>query len=123
MFFGLRTAIYPVAAERLAEAKAWYALAAGKPPYFDEPFYVGFDVGGYELGLVPDGQPSLHGSQVYWGTANAHEELLRLVALGGILLEAVKDVGGGILVAAVADPFGNRLAIIQNPQFDASRAT
>ncbi|MDP3909203.1 MAG: hypothetical protein Q8Q14_02335 [Gemmatimonadales bacterium] len=23
-------------------------------PYFDEPFYVGFNVGGYELGLNPD---------------------------------------------------------------------
>jgi catechol 2,3-dioxygenase-like lactoylglutathione lyase family enzyme len=48
---GLRTAIYPV--EDLAEGKAWYAKVLGQEPYFDQPFYVGFDVGGYELGLVP----------------------------------------------------------------------
>jgi hypothetical protein len=28
--------------------------------------------------------------------------------------------GGGIKVAAVQDPFGNRLGIIENPHFDAS---
>ena len=48
---GLRTCIYPV--PDLAAAKAWYARAFGVEPYFDEPFYVGFEIGGYELGLIP----------------------------------------------------------------------
>lgn len=52
MILGLRTAIYHV--PDLARAKAWYAEAFGVAPYFDEPFYVGFSVGGYELGLDPD---------------------------------------------------------------------
>ena len=60
MLLGLRTAIYPV--QDLAAAKAWYARVIGHAPYFDQPFYVGFDVGGFELGLVPDGAPGTDGS-------------------------------------------------------------
>jgi len=52
MIQGLRTAVYP--APDLARAKAWYTEAFGVAPYFDEPFYVGFNIGGFELGLVPD---------------------------------------------------------------------
>jgi len=51
MFLGLRTAIYPAA--DLNASKAWFSNLLGVEPYFDEPFYVGFNVGGYELGLVP----------------------------------------------------------------------
>ena len=60
MLLGLRTAIYPV--RDLDEAKAWYANVIGHAPYFDQPFYVGFNVGGFELGLVPDGTPGTGGS-------------------------------------------------------------
>jgi catechol 2,3-dioxygenase-like lactoylglutathione lyase family enzyme len=52
MFLGLRTVIYH--APDLAKAKAWYSTAFGAAPYFDEPFYVGFEIGGFELGLNPD---------------------------------------------------------------------
>ena len=33
----------------LAKAKAWYVAAFGVTPYFDEPFYVGIEIGGFEL--------------------------------------------------------------------------
>lgn len=46
---GLRTTIYKVS--DLAKAKVWYMKAFGVAPYFDEPYYVGFNIGGYELGL------------------------------------------------------------------------
>ena len=116
MILGLRTAIHPVA--DLAAAKAWYAEVIGQAPYFDEPFYVGFSVGGFELGLVPDGTPGTAGPQPLWGVANASDAFARLVELGARPLDAVADVGGGIRVAAVVDPFGNRLGIIENPHFD-----
>ncbi len=61
---GLRTVIYPAA--DLDTAKAWWTGFLGYPPYFDQPFYVGFDVGGYELGLLPDADPA-DGAQAYWG--------------------------------------------------------
>jgi len=115
MLLGLRTAIYPV--EDLDQAKAWYTTVIGHAPYFDQPFYVGFNVGGFELGLVPDGTPGTAGPQALWGVANAADSLARLVELGAAVLEAVQDVGEGIRVAAVRDPFGNRLGIIENPHF------
>jgi predicted enzyme related to lactoylglutathione lyase len=116
MMLGLRTAIYPVVA--LAEAKRWYASVLGQEPYFDEPFYVGFAVGGFELGLIPDGQPSVAGPQPLWGVANAEEAFGKLLKLGATALDQVTEVGGGIKVGAVADPFGNRLGIIENPNFN-----
>ena len=116
MIIGLRTAIYPV--KDLAAAKNWYSQVVGQPPYFDQPFYVGFSVGGFELGLVPDGEPGLAGARPLWGVQNAEEGLSKLLSLGATVLEPVTEVGEGIKVAAVKDPFGNRLDIIENPHFN-----
>jgi predicted enzyme related to lactoylglutathione lyase len=118
MFLGLRTAIYP--APDLAAAKAWYASVLGIAPYFDKPFYVGFSVGGFELGLVPDATPGTSGPQPLWGVATIEAAHSRLLELGALALGPVSDVGGGIKVAAVQDPFGNRLGIIENPNFKLS---
>jgi len=118
MLLGLRTAIYP--APDIAAAKAWYEQVLGMKPYFDEPFYVGFSVGGFELGLLPDATPGTGGPQPLWGVADAAAEFARLLALGAKELQPVTDVGGGIRVAAVEDPFGNRLGIIENPHFNSA---
>ena len=115
MLLGLRSAIYPV--PDLAQATAWYEQVTGVKPYFQEPFYVGFTVGGFELGLLPDGTPGITGPQALWGVADANAEYARLLSLGATALDPVNDVGGGIKVAAVQDPFGNRFGIIENPQF------
>jgi predicted enzyme related to lactoylglutathione lyase len=117
MVKGLRTVIYP--APDLAKGKAWYAELLGAQPYFDEPFYVGFSVGGFELGLIPDGKPGVDGSQAYWGVPDAVAAMKRLESLGAEVIEPVKEVGGGIMVGAVKDPFGNAFRIIENPHFDA----
>jgi predicted enzyme related to lactoylglutathione lyase len=118
MLLGLRTAIYP--APDLAAAKAWYTRLLGVAPYFDQPFYVGFQVGGFELGLLPGATPATAGPQPLWGVADIDEAMAEVLSLGATELEPVADVGGGIRVAAVEDPFGNRLGLIQNPHFDAS---
>lgn len=116
MIQGLRTVIYPVT--DLARAKAWYSEVLGIQPYFDEPFYVGYSVGGFELGLIPDGSPGPQGSLAYWGVPDAEAELARLEGMKAKAHEPVKDVGGGIKVASVIDPFGNVFGIIENPGFD-----
>ncbi len=116
MILGLRTVIYP--APDLARGKAWYSRVLGHDPYFDEPFYVGFSVGGFELGLIPDGVPSSDGPLAYWGVADIVAEVQRLTQLGGTVHEPIKDVGGDIKVAAVKDPFGNVFGIIENPHFN-----
>jgi predicted enzyme related to lactoylglutathione lyase len=119
MILGLRTVIYP--APDLARAKAWYAQVLGVEPYFDQPFYVGFAIGGFELGLDPHANADTDGSQALWGVADAEAALARLLALGAAPLEPLNEVGEGIKVAAVIDPFGNRFGIIENPLFDTAR--
>jgi predicted enzyme related to lactoylglutathione lyase len=116
VFIGLRTVVYPV--PDMAKAKAWYSDVFGCSPYFDEPFYAGFSVGGFELGLVPDGMPSAEGPLVYWGVPDAAGELKRLAQLNVVIHEPLKDVGGGVKVAAIKDPFGNLIGIIENPNFN-----
>jgi predicted enzyme related to lactoylglutathione lyase len=118
MIKGLRTAAYP--APDLARAKAWYAEAFGVAPYFDEPFYVGFNIGGFELGLVPDapvGRPP-SGVVALWGVDDVRAACEHFFSLGATVHEEPKDVGGGITVAAVLDPFGNIIGLIDNPAFD-----
>jgi len=120
-FHGLRTAIYR--APDLDKAKAWYARVLGIAPYFDQPFYVGFSVGGYELGLDPDESAPLAGSGgviVYWGVSDATAAWERLLSLGATERTAVQEVGERIRVATVLDPFGNVLGIIENPHFKLS---
>ncbi|HTD06387.1 VOC family protein [Undibacterium sp.] len=115
MILGLRTVVYP--APDLQQAKTWYAQVLQQQPYFEEPFYVGFAVGGFELGLIPDAKTGTDGSQAMWGVEDADAALARLLELGATVLEAVTDVGGGIRIASVRDPFGNRFGIIENPNF------
>jgi predicted enzyme related to lactoylglutathione lyase len=117
MLLGLRTVIYKV--PDLAAAKAWYAGILGFEPYFAEPYYVGFQVGGFELGLDPDMTGVVAGGGVvaYWGVADAGAAYDRMLALGAEAHEPTREVGGGIRVATVKDPFGNVLGVIENPHF------
>ena len=115
MILGLRTVIYHV--PDLTRAKAWYSQVLEQEPYFDQPFYIGYSVGGFELGLVPDGNAGAGGTVAYWGVPNADAAVQRLETLGATVKEAVQDVGEGIRVATVADPFGNLFGIIENPHF------
>lgn len=116
MIQGLRTVIYPVT--DLEKAKSWYSEVLGHEPYFDQPFYVGYSVGGFELGLIPDGVPGAQGAMAYWGVPDAHVAMERLMALDAKVYDELKDVGEGIIVGAVLDPFGNIFGIIENPLFD-----
>ena len=116
-FLGLRTTIYKVA--DISQAKIWYSNILGFEPYFDEPFYVGYDVAGYELGLQPDekNEAKTDGVITYWGVENVEEKYNELLAAGATTYEAPNEVGGGIIVAAVKDPWDNVFGIIYNPHF------
>lgn len=115
---GLRTIIYKVAS--MEDGKAWYNQIFQTTPYFDEPFFVGYDIGGYELGLQPrESTATEFGDQViaYWGVNNLEPEFNRILQLGAEIYEKPTNVGGGIQVAAVKDPWGNIIGLIYNPEF------
>jgi predicted enzyme related to lactoylglutathione lyase len=112
---GLRTVIY--AAPALSETKDWYTKALGIEPYFDEPFYVGYNVGGYELGLDPSIQPADGSTIAYWGVTDINKAQEHMLTLGAISHSDIQDVGDGIRTAAVKDPFGNVVGLIENPHF------
>lgn len=116
MLLGLRTAIYHVG--DIKQGRDWYAKALGVQPYFDQPFYVGFNVGGFELGLVPDARPEKEGGvDVYWGVSDIRAGLEHFLGAGAKKLKDIEDVGDGIKVVFVLDPFGNRFGLIENPHF------
>ena len=118
MVKGLGTVIYQVT--NLDQAKAWYSAAFGQGPYFDEPCYVGFNIAGYELGLDPNqavGKAGPGGSVAYWRVPEIESAVRHFVATGANIVAAVQEVGEGIKVATIADPFGNLIGLIENPQF------
>ena len=116
---GLLTVAYMVA--DLTKAKEWYAKAFTQEPYFDEPFYVGFNIGGYELGLQPiEGDGNIVGNSVitYWGVGDIEAALQHMFDLGAAKNDEPLEVGGGIVVASVRDPWGNVIGLIYNPHFE-----
>src|SRR5436305_13609423 len=112
-----RTAVYHI--PDLAKVMAWYSKILRIEPYFDQPFYVGSKVEGYELGIDPDPSSSAGagGVVVYWGVSDADAALKRLLSLGATERTNVQDVGEGIRVGTVLDPFGNVFGLIENPHF------
>ena len=115
---GLRTTIYRVS--DIQKATAWYAEFLGFQPYFDEPFYVGFNVGGFELGLQPEEgavKTKSEGVNTYWGVEDIEATYAKLISMGATEHEKPSDVGGGIKVAMAKDPWDNLFGIIVNPHF------
>jgi predicted enzyme related to lactoylglutathione lyase len=113
MFKKIRTVIYHVS--NLEKAKQWYTEITGVQPYFDEPFYVGFDINGCELGLDPDQTGVTGGNQsvAYWAVDDIHGVVKKLSEAGGVIISNVQNVGGTIETAIVNDPFGNAIGLIE----------
>jgi hypothetical protein len=116
MFLGLRTIIYPTADLPAARANAVRML--GVEPYFDQPFYVGFNVAGYEFALDPKGDIS-EGPTTYWGVADIDEAIDRLTGSGATVQSGVADVGEQIRVATLHMPAIGVIGVIENPHFQA----
>ena len=115
---GLRTTIYKV--EDINKAKKWYAKAFGTEPYFDEPFYVGFNIGGYELGLLLEENPTTDKPEsvlTYWGVNEIEKVYNHFLESGAIENEKPHSVGEPLMVASVKDPWGNVIGLIYNPVF------
>lgn len=112
---GLRTTVYKIG--DLKAAKLWYSKAFETEPYFDEPFYVGFNIKGYELGLLPEEKEKGESVISYWGVDDIFKTYAHLIDLGAESHEAPNNVGGELMVASVYDPWQNIIGIIYNPHF------
>jgi predicted enzyme related to lactoylglutathione lyase len=110
---GIKTVLHPVT--DLAAAKAVYTALLGIAPQADSEYYVGFDVEGQHIGLVPAGGPQGMASPVsYWHVADIEAKLAEVTAAGATLKEPAHDVGGGRLVATFTDTDGNVLGLLQD---------
>ena len=112
MFQKLRTVIYYT--PDLDRAKEWYTSITGIKPYFDQPYYVGFDINGCELGLDPndDSSTSGKGAIAYWKVDNIQDAITKCVNLGGAIENDMQNVGGAVNIAIIKDPFGNFIGLI-----------
>ncbi len=110
---GIKTVLHPVS--DLESAKAVYTALLGVAPTADSPYYVGYEAEGQHIGLVPGGGPQGMTSPVaYWHVADIEAKLAEVTAAGATVKESPRDVGGGRLVAAVTDPDGNVLGLMQD---------
>ena len=99
--------VFPV--KDLDMAKKIYGTFLGVEPYVDSPYYVGYKVGGMEVGLDPHGQAVVS----YIDTMDIKASIAELEAAGAMLQMEPKDVGGGLLIAQVKDADGNMLGLRQ----------
>jgi predicted enzyme related to lactoylglutathione lyase len=114
MTSGIRTIVFPV--KDLARAKTLFGTLVGAAPYADEAYYVGFRVGDQEIGLDPNGHSQgMSGPVGYWHVGDIEKSLELLLDAGAETQQAVRDVGGGKLVATVTDPDGNVIGLVQSP--------
>ena len=116
MFKKLRTVVYHV--DNLDKAKKWYIKATGIKPYFDEPYYVGFDINGAELGLDPDNVGVTPGNQTlsFWSVDDAEKVAQKLISLGAKNIQPRTKVGENVFTAIVQDPFGNHIGLIEEQE-------
>ncbi len=115
-FLGLRTLIFPT--ENIEASKKWWTDFLGFPPYFDEPFYVGYNVGGYEIGLNPGAEMAL-GAVTYIGVDSIADGVAKAKAGGATVVSDIEDVGDGIQIVHMLSPTGDRFGLIVNPTFKA----
>ncbi|MFD3559736.1 VOC family protein [Streptomyces sp. NPDC058686] len=108
---GIKTVLHPVS--DVEKAKAVYAALLGADPTADAPYYVGFDVAGQHIGLVPGGG-GMTSPVTYWHVPDIEAKLAEVTAAGAVVKEAAHDVGGGRLVATFTDPDGNVLGLLQD---------
>jgi predicted enzyme related to lactoylglutathione lyase len=112
---GVLTILYPV--KDIAKAKAQFSQLLGRAPDSDAPYYVGWQVGEQQIGLVPNGQAQgLDGPVGYYHVDDIHKSLEGLLSAGAQVQVKIGDVGGGRLVASVKDADGNIIGLLQDPK-------
>ena len=107
---GIKTVIYPV--KDITQGKTLFRKLLGVEPYADQPYYVGFKIGDQDIGLIPN----VHSSEMtpFYHVDNIKSSLQVLLDSGAEIMQDIKDVGGGRLVASAKDKDGNIIGLIEN---------
>lgn len=100
--------VYPV--EDIEKAKAFYNQFLGTAPYIDSAYYVGYKVDNLEVGLDPN---SKVGPLAYTDVEDINASLEEMTRVGAEVLQDVRNVGNGLLIAQVKDANGNVVGLRQ----------
>jgi len=110
---GIKTVLHPVS--DVEKARAIYTALLGVEPQTASDWYVGYDVAGQHIGLLPGGGPQgLKSPVAYWHVDDIEAKLAEVTAAGATIKDAANEVGGGRVVASVIDADGNVLGLIQD---------
>ena len=110
---GITIVLHPVTDVKAATAV--YTALLGTPPQHEADYYVGYDVDGQHIGLVPGGaEQGLTSPVAHWQVSDIEAKLAEVTAAGGEVKQAPRNVGGGRLVATFTDPDGNVLGLLQD---------
>ena len=110
---GIKTVLHPVS--DLAKAKAVYTALLGMSPQSDSAYYVGYEVAGQHIGLVPGAmEQGMISPVAYWHVPDIEAKLAEVTTAGATVKDPPRDVGGGRLVATFTDPDGNVLGLVQD---------
>ena len=107
---GIKTVIYP--SKDVTKAKTLFSKLLGVEPYADQPYYVGFKIGDQDIGLVPNSPEA--GMTAFYHVDDIKGSLQILLDAGAEIIQDIKNVGGGRLIASVKDKDGNIIGLIQN---------
>jgi predicted enzyme related to lactoylglutathione lyase len=108
---GIKTIIYPV--KDVNQAKTLFRKLLGVEPYSDQPYYIGFKIGDQDIGLVPNGGNNT-GMTAFYHVDDIKNSLQILLDAGLEIIQDIKDVGKGRLIASAKDKDGNIIGLIQN---------
>jgi predicted enzyme related to lactoylglutathione lyase len=107
---GVKTIIYPV--KDMVQGKTLFGKLLGVEPYADQPYYIGFKIGDQDIGLVPN---SPEGAMTaFFHVDDIKNSLQILVDAGVEIIQDIKNVGGGRLIASARDKDNNIIGLIQN---------
>ncbi len=107
---GIKTVIYPV--KDMTQAKTVFRKFLGVEPYSDQPYYVGFKIGDQDIGLVPNNPEA--GMTAFYHVDDIKNSLQILLDAGAQIIQEIKNVGGGRLIASAKDKDGNLIGLVQD---------
>ncbi|HLK28001.1 MAG TPA: hypothetical protein VKT28_05430 [Puia sp.] len=106
---GVKTILYPV--KDMTQAKTMFSKFLGVEPYADQPYYVGYKVNDQDVGLIPQNPEGA--MTAFYHVDDIKNSLQILADAGTVIIQDIKNVGGGRLIASAKDKDGNIIGLVQ----------